>query len=138
MKTILAAVTTLVPGAARACGHGGPMMGHGGCAAGHASTALMAGVSVLGYWVLHQSSKDSGAVRRAGQAVGWILVVAGLAGFLCGAMSHARDRAGARSCGMSGAPDAAMPSMPPGHPPLGEMPFEAPAAPAAPKAKKAK
>ncbi|OGR75975.1 MAG: hypothetical protein A2X40_08505 [Elusimicrobia bacterium GWC2_65_9] len=139
---IFAGLTTLLPGAASAREHGGArggaMMGRGGCATGHASTALMAGVSVLGYWVLHQSSKDSGAVRRAGQAVGWVLVVGGLAGFLCGALTHARDKAGTRSCGISGASDAGMLSMPPGHPPVGEMPFETPAAPAAPKAKKAK
>ena len=82
----------------------------------------MAVAAVLGYWVLHQSSKDSGSVRRAGQVVGWILVVVGLGGFLCGAAGHARRMGGAMTqCRVSGDGAADAMRMPPGHPPIGGM-----------------
>lgn len=130
MKMILAALTTLVPGTASACERcatmGGGMMPHGGgCASGgcgHLAAVLMAATAALGYFVLHQSSKDSGSVRRAGQVAGWVLLVVGLGGFLCGAAGHARRMGGmikqchAKPEGMMGGMQ-----MPPGHPPVDGM-----------------
>ncbi len=91
----------------------------GACASGHgcgpAAVALMAAVAALGVWVLRLIEKDNGPVKRAGQAVGWVLVVGGLLGFFCAAVSHAA-KSRSRSCHMtSGASDV---KLPPGHPPL--------------------
>lgn len=109
MKRIAMGLTMAAPSVARACEHGASM---GRC--GHLSSVLLAGVSALGYWVLHQSSKDSGSVRRAGQVVGWVLIVAGLGGFLCGAAGHARGKLGAMGqCGVPAERSGAM-QMPPG------------------------
>lgn len=108
MRKILTVLAMVVPGVARACEPGAPMSGgmmahHGGSACGHLASVLMAATAALGYWVLHQSSKDSGSVRRAGQVVGWVLVVVGLGGFLCGAAGHARKMVGAmKSCCAAG------------------------------------
>lgn len=127
MKHLMAILTMVVPGVARACEHGAPMggfmMGHGAAGnSGHLSSVLLAGVSVLGYWVLHQSSKDSGSVRRAGQVVGWVLLVVGLAGFLCGAASHARKMSGAmKQCCATAEHAAGSMQMPSGHPPVDGM-----------------
>ncbi|MEK7382596.1 MAG: hypothetical protein AAB262_04845 [Elusimicrobiota bacterium] len=120
MKMILSTLAMVVPGVVRACGHGAAMgdgmMRHGG----HLPAVLLAGVSALGYWVLFQSSKDSGYSRRAGQVVGWVLLVVGLAGFLCGAASHARKMGGAmRQCRATGEHASGAMQMPPGHPQIG-------------------
>jgi hypothetical protein len=91
------------------------MMGHdfsGGC--GAMSLVAMAAIAALGVWVLRLAEKDGGAVKRAGQAVGWTLAVVGLGGFLCGTVSYGMKRS--RSCGVS--PAAAGMTLPPGHPPL--------------------
>jgi len=136
MKMILAALTMFVPGVVSACERcammGGAAMGHGGCATGcgHLALVLMAAMAALGYWVLHQSSKDSGSVRRAGQVAGWVLLVVGLLGVLCGAAGHARKMGGAmKLCHVADAPAGAM-QMPPGHPPIDGMtaPVEKPTA----------
>lgn len=95
----------------------GPMMmgmcGKGGCAMGggghHLASVLMAATAVLGYWALRWSDKDPIPTRYAGRAVGWVLVVFGLGGFLCGSLSHGAKMAGMRSgCPMGGtaSPDA--------------------------------
>ena len=128
MKTILAVLTMLAPGAASACERcatmGGAAMGHGGCATGcgHLAVGLMAAMAALGYFVLHQSSKDSGFVRRAGQVAGWVLLVVGLGGVLCGAAGHARKMGGMiKQCNAK--PEGMMGGMrmPPGHPPIEGM-----------------
>ena len=131
MKMILAALTVFVPGIVSACERcatmGGAAMGHGACATGggcgHLASVLMAATAALGYGVLHHSSKDSGAARRAGQVVGWVLVVIGLGGFLCGAAGHARKMGGMmkQQCHASGEQGAGAMQMPPGHPPIDGM-----------------
>lgn len=122
MNRLLAVLTMVVPGAARACEHGRPMVGgmmrHCG-GAGPIAGALMAGVSALGYWVLLASAKDSGWSRRAGQVVGWVLLVVGFGGFLCGAVGHMRAAAaGLSGCRSSSRGSEEMTQMPPGHPPI--------------------
>ncbi|MBI3566066.1 MAG: hypothetical protein HY079_12785 [Elusimicrobia bacterium] len=140
MNRFLTAAAMVVPGAAGACEMGMQGMRHGaggGCmlsGGGHVSSVLMAATAALGYWVLRQSAKDDGATKRAGQAVGWVLAVVGLGGFLCGSLSHARRMAGGSSgCPMpaAGGGPAGMDGMrmPPGHPPIGGMTAEPPAAP---------
>lgn len=109
---------------------GGP--GHPGahCAAGGGlgGAALLAAVAALGWAVLRYAYKESGTVKLAGQAAGWILLVGGLAGFLCGALCHAFSKRGggshcdtSRAMGLAPSPDMPKaPLLPPGHPPLGE------------------
>ena len=138
MKMILAALTMLVPGLVNACERcatmGGAMMRRGGCATRqdyHLPLFFSAGLAALGYWILHHSSKDSGYVRRAGQVVGWVLVVGGLGGFLCGAARHGRKMVGAMNqCSTKGEGMSGAMQMPAGHPPIDGMsvPAEAPAA----------
>lgn len=82
----LSLALTFVPSLAFA-DHGGMMeqcAGHmGKCGHSGAFGVLALGAAAgLGYWVLRHAVKDSGAVRWAGQAVGWVLVAGGLAGFL--------------------------------------------------------
>lgn len=60
--------------------------GYGGGKGGF-SVLLMAGVAVLGYWILKQNKSDKGALMWAGRAIGWTLAVVGLLGFLCSAGS---------------------------------------------------
>ncbi|MEK7383239.1 MAG: hypothetical protein AAB262_08125 [Elusimicrobiota bacterium] len=126
MKWILAAMTVVVPGVVWAFAQGAPMAGgmmhHGGCAMGHFSAVLMAGVAVLGYWVLRLPPTDSGYEHRAGKVVGWVLIFGGLVGFLCASLSHMRKASG--QCCASGG----MMQMPAGHPAIDGMskPAEAP------------
>lgn len=115
-RSILTALV-LFPAGASACGMGaGP--GSGACASGHGCGAMslvaMAAIAALGVWVLRASEKDGGWVKRAGQAVGWVLAVVGLGGFLCGAISYGVKRS--RSCHAPAG--AASMTLPPGHPPL--------------------
>lgn len=113
-RLILTALVLIPASASAACG---PTAG--ACASGHGcgalSTALMAAIAALGVWVLRSVEKDAGAVKRAGQAVGWTLAVVGLGGFLCGAASY-----GLKKRGQSCSTPAGVSSMtlPPGHPPL--------------------
>lgn len=87
----------------------------GGFACGVFSTVLMAAVAALGVWVLRLTEKDGGPVKRAGQAVGWTLVVIGLLGFLCGSVSHA-TKGWSRDChAQAGGSDMKLPQ---GHPPI--------------------
>ena len=111
--------------------------GVGGClygpGSGHLAAVLLAGVAALGYWVLRQSEKDVKIVRWAGQTVGWVLLVVGLLGFLCGSWSHIKSAAsGTRYCPhgeVHGTGSTQTMEMPPGHPPLGGMDIEKPLAP---------
>lgn len=117
MIKMIAAVMTFFPASAFACGS--MSASGGGCAGGHAcgvlAIALMAGVAALGSWVLRSAEKDSGAGKRAGQLVGWALVIVGLLGFFCGAVSHAvKVRSG--SCHTRSASGDA--NLPFGHPPI--------------------
>lgn len=112
--------------AGAACPHGGACGGLGG--------ALLAGVAALGYWVLRSAEKDAGAVRWAGRVAGWVLLVVGLAGFVCGAVCHAKKNAHGK-CSTSGVADYSQGGgyspggygaggtmeMPPGHPPIDGM-----------------
>lgn len=115
MTRLILTALVLLPAGASAC----DTAAAGGCAGGHgcgaASIALMAAIAALGVWVLRSVEKDAGAVKRAGQAVGWTLAVVGLGGFLCGAASYGLKKR-TRSCH---APVAASTmTLPPGHPPL--------------------
>lgn len=93
-----------------------------GC--GALSITLMAVVAALGVWVLRSVEKDSVAVKRTGQVVGWTLAVVGLGGFLCGAASYGAKKS--KSCSMKHEMSAAPASsddvkLPPGHPPIGAL-----------------
>lgn len=102
------------------CGHGAMQ----GC--GHLSAVLLAATAALGYWVLRNAEKDSGYVRWAGRGVGAILLLGGLAGFLCGTVSHMTGAGGMKGCnhdmmpqhGAQMAPPSAPDELPPGHPPI--------------------
>lgn len=91
MRILLALPAVLTPALAYA-GHGGghacPMMHGCGGGGGLLGAALMAGAAALGWWVARQAGKDSGKTRIAGLVLGWTVAAFGLAGFLCGSMSH--------------------------------------------------
>ncbi len=97
MKTTITALAlTFLPSAAFAFGkHGGS---HGGGGSLFAATFLMALVAVLGYAVLRYAEKDPWLVRWVGRVVGWVLVVSGLLGFLCGVWSHSKHAGTHKSC----------------------------------------
>lgn len=89
IKSITVFALTMLPSVALAYGSGG----HGGgrCGGGgHAflAIALMALIAVLGLWVLRHAEKDPFYVKWAGRVVGWLLVVTGILGFLCGVVGH--------------------------------------------------
>lgn len=117
----------LAPGAAVACLEGMSAGGHACSSAGSGmiGAALLAAVAAVGWEVIRHASKESGAVKTAGQIIGWLLAVGGVAGFLCGVACHAgsRMRSG-RTCEHHGAPSTAASGtpapaeLPPGHPPL--------------------
>lgn len=88
--SIFALTVMAFPSVALACGSGG--CGRGG---GHyfLGVALMALLAVLGLWVLRNAEKDPKWIKWAGRVVGWLLVVIGLLGFLCGALSHGMKQA---------------------------------------------
>lgn len=117
MIRLISMALVLFPAGAWACGS--TPAASGACASGHGcgafSVALMAAVAALGVWVLRSVEKDGGLVKRAGQTVGWALVVVGLLGFLCGAVNHA-VKSRPQSCHMASA--ASDVKLPPGHPPL--------------------
>lgn len=100
----------------------------GACASGGlAGAALLAAVSALGWTVLRFASKEAGWVKTSGQVIGWALAAGGLLGFACGALCHAfAGRGASRSCDHASPawsrPPAAQSELPPGHPPLGELP----------------
>ena len=126
MKWVLAIVVMAASRVAAAgCEHGA---GVGGCTSGkgcgYLALALMAGVAALGYWVLRHAEKDSGAVRWGGRAVGWMLLVVGLGGLLCGSYSHLQRASGAHQCAhgaAAGKNHMWMMQMPPGHPQIDGM-----------------
>ncbi|MDD5302321.1 MAG: hypothetical protein PHS14_04355 [Elusimicrobia bacterium] len=120
MTRLMMTALALIPAGASACG---PMAGmpaaSGACAGGSGcgamSLALMAAVAALGVWVLRSAEKDGGAVKRAGQVVGWALAVVGLGGFLCGAVNYGLKKRN-QACPMPAAGSSM--TLPPGHPPL--------------------
>ncbi|MBI4063291.1 MAG: hypothetical protein HY401_03200 [Elusimicrobia bacterium] len=126
MKSVsLFAFAVLAPAASWA-GHMGYGGQAGGCShgCGQLSAILMAGVAVLGWWVLHKAEKDAVVAKWAGRIVGGALLLLGLGGFICGTVSHiAKNKAGKACCmmhsqeaGLTGEGQDAM--LPPGHPPV--------------------
>ncbi len=92
IKIILTALLLSLPIGAQAMG----MYGYGGRyapgAGVHMTTVLYALLAALGYWVLQHAAKETvNYSKRAGQAVGWTLIVAGLSGMLCGLAAHVRS-----------------------------------------------
>lgn len=109
MMRLTLAVSVLFPAVASACegGHGCDAL----------AVALMAAVAGLGVWVLRWTEKDTGTIKWAGQAVGWVLIVVGLLGFLCGSVSHAMKGWSQKSChSTAGRSETKLPI---GHPPIG-------------------
>jgi len=126
MTRLILTALVLCPAAASACESMAAMSGGSACATkqgcGAMSILLMAVVAALGVWVLRSVEKDSVAVKRTGQVVGWTLAVVGLFGFLCGAASYGAKKS--KSCTMkhemSSAPVSSEETkLPPGHPPIG-------------------
>ncbi|MEK7743096.1 MAG: hypothetical protein AAB578_01800 [Elusimicrobiota bacterium] len=124
MKTMFALLALMLPGPVWACAGkaaGGGCSHGGGC--GQLAGVLMAAVAVLGYWTLNRAEKDTGQAKKAGLAVGWVLVVIGLLGFLCSAAGHISNKAEHSSCAVkeraAAYPD--MMQMPPGHPQIEGM-----------------
>lgn len=121
MQKTLLAVLVVLPSIVHA-GHGFGHGHHGPRGAGVLAAAL---VAALGYWVLRYAAKDQGAVRRAGQTVGWSFVVVGLLGFLAGAWMKVKSFCPSKGgcpfeAGMAGV-QPGMP-LPPGHPDMPEPP----------------
>lgn len=91
------------------------------CCGGHAASVLLAATAALGYWVLRHAEKDAGYVRWAGRVVGAVLLLGGLAGFLCGSHAHMR-RARMMNCphqpAMGGQGQGGADQLPPAHPPI--------------------
>ena len=46
-------------------------------------TGILLLTAVAGYWVLERSSAHKGNLKRVGQALGWIVIVASLLGVAC-------------------------------------------------------
>jgi len=46
-------------------------------------TGILLLTAVAGYWVLERSSAHKGNLKRVGQALGWIVIVASLIGVAC-------------------------------------------------------
>ena len=98
MKLLTALLLTAAPAAAQAMEMHGGMPGRGPGIGIHLAVALYALLAALGYWVLQHSAREAANyVKRAGQTLGWALIVIGLLGVLCGLASHARSM-GRRMC----------------------------------------
>ncbi|MDA8243709.1 MAG: hypothetical protein M0025_06265 [Elusimicrobia bacterium] len=79
-------------------GGGGYYWGHPHPAAGHFAAVLYGLLAALGYWVLqHGARQEKKCAMWGGHITGWALIIVGLLGLLCGAMSHAWM--GHRCCG---------------------------------------
>ena len=48
----------------------------------HSAVELLLG-AVAGYWVLERAETHKGDLKRIGQFVGWLVIVASLAGMVC-------------------------------------------------------
>ncbi len=119
MKKIVTALFIFgLPMAANAmCMHGGGR----GYGSWHASGAFYAALAVIGYWVLHHAVKETvNCVKRAGQVLGWVLLVLGLLGLVWGIGGRIKTLRHHRICPESmmqqNAPE--MPAMPE----MGKMP----------------
>ena len=98
MIKILAVLLVSLPAGAQAMGMHGNMRGFPPEASVHLGVGLYAVLAALGYWVLQHAAKETANYsKRAGQLVGWVLIVAGLAGLLCGIAAHAK-MAGCHKC----------------------------------------
>jgi len=99
MKKILAVLLVSLPAGAQAMGMHGNMHGSQPAAGVHLAVGLYAVLAALGYWVLQHAAKETANyAKRAGQLVGWVLIVSGLAGMLCGVAAHARMAGGCHKC----------------------------------------
>ncbi len=89
------------------------------------TAAIYAILAAIGYWVLQHADKEThSCVRRTGATVGTLLVLFGLAGFLCGVVSHIKKTASS-ACSCGGGHAGMMGErrmLPPGPPPAGMMP----------------
>ena len=99
MKWFITVLLVTLPAAAQAMSmHRG--MEHGGVypIGMHLVTVLYAAVAAIGYWVLQHADKDTrGFVKKTGYLVAWVLIILGLAGFLCGVGAHISS--GLSKCG---------------------------------------
>ena len=128
MMNLIASILPSIP--VQACEHMAGRMGmHHGM--GMASQALgglaTAGTAALGYLIVHLAGKESGRTKLAGQVAGWIFVVGGTLGFLCGVANHVRMLGAGTCCKTAPAVveetrvERSMASeLPPGHPPVGQ------------------
>lgn len=100
IKKLIAVLLVAMPAGAQAMGMHDGMRG---CAPGmgmHLAAGLYAVLAALGYLVLQHAAKDAvNYSKRAGQVVGWVLIVAGLGGLLCGIANHARTASCNRCAG---------------------------------------
>ena len=115
MKWMLTSLVLAAPRLALAAcdhAHAAGECAHGGCGGGHVGIVLMAVVAALGYWVVQHSQKDSGAIRWGGRVVGWVLLVMGLLGFVCGSMSHMKGHKSKQQCPYSAQASVAAPAQP--------------------------
>ena len=46
-------------------------------------TGLLLFAAVAGYWVLERSSGHKGDLKRVGQVIGWVVILASFAGLAC-------------------------------------------------------
>jgi hypothetical protein len=135
----MTAAFVFLPAAAQAMCMAGAGAGCcGACHGGLIAGAAYAVVATLGYWVLLQAVKEtSTCIKRIGDVLGSVLVIVGLLGLLCAVTGHVRNSLG-KCCGRQPGgmmmpapgqgPDTDMGMMPPGHPPVGEMPAQKKAA----------
>lgn len=95
MKKLAILIVLAAPAAAQAMGmHGMRFYGSHSTAGMHLAGALYALMAALGYWVLHHAAREketAAYVKRAGQGVGWVLIVVGLLGLLCAVTSHVKQ-----------------------------------------------
>lgn len=103
MKKLFIILLLGAPLAAHAMGgYGERFYGHSQAAA-HIAAALYALMAALGYWVLQHAAKETADyVKRTGQVLGWLLIVIGLLGLLCGVTSHVKKYACPGECGGGG------------------------------------
>jgi len=99
---MIAALLFSMPAGAQAMGMHGYGNPYAPALGIHLAAALYAVLAALGYFVLQHAVKETPKCAKfAGRLVGWVLIVAGLGGLLCGVANHAR-MAGCHKCGGPG------------------------------------
>jgi hypothetical protein len=101
-KLMLCSAVLFTPDILWACQRAGGCAGKAaaGGPGGWIGAFLMGAAAVAGWWVLkHETKDDPQWTRYAGRAVGWVLVVFGLVGFTCAAMSHGKRSLGCKGGG---------------------------------------